>query len=104
MTDDAPLRLAFLGDPNSVHTRRWIAWFARAGHDVRLIDPFGTDIDPGLPDGVVVERYMAHRRRLPLISHLTARGDLRRILERLDTQVLHAHFVRRFGWQAEIGR
>ena len=102
MTDDAPLRLAFLGDPNSVHTRRWIAWFAKAEHDVRLIDPFGTDIDPGLPDGVVVERYAAHRRRLPLISHLTARADLRRILERLDTQVLHAHFVRRFGWQAAL--
>ncbi|HEX7195449.1 MAG TPA: glycosyltransferase family 4 protein [Candidatus Limnocylindria bacterium] len=102
MTDDAPLRLAFLGDPNSVHTRRWIAWFAQAGHDVRLIDPFATDIEPGLADGVVVERYRAHRRRLPLVSHLAARGDLRRILARADAQVLHAHFVRRFGWQAAL--
>jgi len=102
VSDDARLRLAFIADPNSLHTRRWIAWFARAGHDVRLIDPFDADIDPGLPDGVALERYAAHRSRIPLVSLFRSRGQLRRLLARLDTQVLHAQFVRRFGWQAAI--
>jgi glycosyltransferase involved in cell wall biosynthesis len=102
MSDDVRLRIAFLADPNSLHTRRWIAWFARAGHDVRLIDPFDAAIDPGLPEGVEVERYPAHRSRIPLVSLFRSRSELRRLLARLDTQVLHAHFVRRFGWQAAL--
>jgi glycosyltransferase involved in cell wall biosynthesis len=102
MSDDVRLRLAFLADPNSLHTRRWIAWFARAGHDVRLIDPFASTIDPGLPEGVAVERYVAHRSRIPLVSLIRSRGELRRLLAGLDTQVLHAQFVRRFGWQAAL--
>lgn len=97
-----PLRLAVLGDPNSLHTRRWLSWFAERGHAVHLIDPFGARIAPGLPPGVAVARYRAHRIRLPLVSLLLARRDLRRLLARLEVQVLHGHFVRRYGWQAAI--
>ncbi|MBA3741028.1 MAG: glycosyltransferase, partial [Chloroflexi bacterium] len=85
LSERRPLRLAFLADPNSVHTRRWIAWFAHAGHDVHLVDLFGTDLEPGLPDGVHMER---------------AAGDLARLLRTLEPDVVHAHYVRRWGWQA----
>lgn len=102
MSEDPSLRLAFLGDPNSIHTRRWIAWFAAAGHDVRLIDPFGVEVAPGLPDGVRMEAYGPLPRSLPLLGLLARRRALRRLLDRLGTQVLHAHFVRRYGWLAAL--
>lgn len=96
------MRLAFVADPNSIHTRRWVGWFASAGHDVRIIDPYGVEIGPGLPDGVVVERCVNEGRRLPLIRLIRQRRRWRRMLDRLGTQVLHAHFVSRFGWQAAL--
>ena len=31
------MRLLFVADGRSVHTQRWLSWFATAGHDVHLI-------------------------------------------------------------------
>jgi glycosyltransferase involved in cell wall biosynthesis len=98
----APMRLAFISDPNSVHTRRWLAWFAAAGHDVRLIDPFGATVAPGLPDGTRVERLPVPVRRVPVIGLWPRRRQLQRLLAQLDTQVLHGQFIRRYGWQAAL--
>lgn len=103
MPPDDRLRLAFLGDPNSIHTRRWLTWFAAAGHDVRLLEGFGATIAPGLDERIRVERYQAFGgRRTPLLSLLRGRGELRRLLDRVRPDVLHAHFVRRFGWQGTL--
>jgi glycosyltransferase involved in cell wall biosynthesis len=100
---DDRLRLAFLGDPNSVHTRRWLSYFAGRGHEVNLLEGFGAEIAPGLDPRIRVERYQAFgRRRALFLSSLHARRELRRLLDRLRPDVLHAHFVRRFGWQGSL--
>ena len=31
------LRLCYISNPNLIHTRRWVTWFARRGHDVCLL-------------------------------------------------------------------
>jgi glycosyltransferase involved in cell wall biosynthesis len=84
---DDPLRLAFLGDPNSIHTRRWVSWFAEEGHEVHLLEGFGGAIAPGLDERIRIERFRGRR-------------ELRRVLGRIRPDVLHGHFVRRYGWQA----
>jgi glycosyltransferase involved in cell wall biosynthesis len=98
-----PLRLAFLGDPNSVHTRRWLGYFAERGHDVHLLDGYETTIRPGLDDRIRVHRYSAHGRwRIRFLSSLQGRRSLRRTLKRLRPDVLHAHYLSRYGWQARL--
>jgi glycosyltransferase involved in cell wall biosynthesis len=100
---DERLRLAFIGDPNSIHTRRWMSYFAQRGHEVFLLDPFRAAVAPGLDGRIRVERYLAHgRSRMPLLSVLDSRRALRRLLRRLRPDVLHAHFVRRYGWQGAL--
>jgi glycosyltransferase involved in cell wall biosynthesis len=100
---DDRLRLAFLGDPNSVHTRRWLSWFAAHGHEVSLLEGFGAEIAPDIDARIRIERYQAFgRHRSPFISSLHARRELRRLIDRLRPDVLHAHFVRRFGWQGSL--
>ena len=44
-----PLRLAFLGDGNSVHLREWLGYFASRGHEVTLLVPEAREVDEGLP-------------------------------------------------------
>jgi glycosyltransferase involved in cell wall biosynthesis len=96
-----PMRLGYIADPNSIHTRRWIGWFAGAGHEVHLLDPFGATVTPGLPPRVEV-----HRLDLPagppVVGLWARRRALGRALERIGIQVLHAQFVRRYGWQAGL--
>jgi L-malate glycosyltransferase len=91
------LRLAFLADANSIHSRRWISWFARAGHEVTLVDPFSADISPGLEHAIRVVRDEEGAGRGPLGGLRRARW-LRGVVKRLGSPVLHAHFVRRYGW------
>ncbi|MGZ8475281.1 MAG: glycosyltransferase family 4 protein [Candidatus Limnocylindria bacterium] len=98
---ERPLRLGFIADPNSIHTRRWIGWFARAGHDVHLVDPFGVGVDSGLAPEIQV-----HRLDLPagppVVGLVRRRRDLRGVLHRIGIEVLHGQFVRRYGWQAAL--
>ena len=43
-----PLRLAYLADPNSVHTQRWIGFFAARGHEVHLLIGTSDDVTASL--------------------------------------------------------
>ena len=98
---DRPLRLAFIADPNSIHTRRWLGWFVRHGHEVHLVDPFDAAIDVGLDDGIEVHRVLMPSGP-PVAGLLRRRRALRRSIDHIGPDVLHAHFVRRFGWQAAL--
>src|SRR4029077_20756029 len=53
---DPPMRLAYLGDPNELHTRRWLAFFAERGHAVHLLVRHDTVLESPLPPGIVLER------------------------------------------------
>ena len=92
-----PMRLVFVAHPNSIHTRRWTAWFARAGHEVTILDPVGVTPDPGL-EGVAV-RHVGEDR---LPGWLGRRASMRRALAALRPDVVHAHYLARFGWSAAI--
>lgn len=98
-----PLRLAFLADANSVHTRRWLESFVQRGHEVHLLADEQDDVRPGLPSSATLHRYRRFRpRRLPAISSLQGRGPLRDLLRRIAPDVLHAHYLTRYGWQARL--
>ncbi len=97
---DRPMRLAHLGDPNSIHVRRWMAYFVERGHEVSLLEGFGADIEAGLDPRIRVVRYRAGRSRIPGLGAWRTRRSLRSALSSVNADLLHAHFVRRFGWQA----
>lgn len=98
---DSPLTLAFLGDPNSIHTRRWIGHFAAQGHNVVMLVRDGLTVDPGLPAAISIERYVPfnHRRFRPA-GVLDARRSLHRVLERIRPDVLDAQYLTVNGWHA----
>lgn len=97
------LTLAYLADPNSVHTRRWLEFFAGRGHAVHLLTGADEIVRPGLPDTVTVHRYARFgRRRVPLLSSLQGRRALRSLLRRIRPDVLHGHYLTRHGWQARL--
>lgn len=96
------LALGFIADPNSIHTRRWITWFASAGHAVHLVDPFSVTVEPGLPPEVAIHRLEPPSSTAPIVGLLGRRKRLRTVLEGIGLDVLHAQFVRRYGWQAAL--
>jgi glycosyltransferase involved in cell wall biosynthesis len=98
---DRPLRLAFFGDANSIHVRRWTGWFADRGHSVTLLVPAGFDIGPGLPGAISVEPFRAYYQgRFRPYGYIAERRSLRRVVARLRPDVVHAHFLTEYGWHA----
>ena len=98
-----PLRLAFLGDPSSVHLQRWLEAFVSRGHAVAMLEPMGDEERPapsaGLP-GVTRLPFRPLPARLGLGSVLSSRADLRRHVAAWRPDVLHAHYARRPAWHA----
>nr|MBA2265994.1 glycosyltransferase [Chloroflexota bacterium] len=97
------LSLAFIGNPGHILVRRWVTFFARRGHEVAVLEGFGNGTSAELGEGIRVIRYDARGTiRLPFASALHARRVVRRILRDLDPDVVHAHTVRPYGWQAGL--
>lgn len=88
------MRLCFIGPAESTHTQRWLQAFVARGHQVHLValpgeraDLEGVTLHP-LPDGPAKLRFA----RWTL--------GLRRILAQIRPDVLHAHYLTRYGWLA----
>ena len=99
----AGLRLAFLGDPNSVHTRRWITFFAGRGHSVHLLVPAQQEVRAGLDERIAIHRFETGGRDRPwALRALTARRSLRGLVDRVGPDVVHAHFAASHGGFARL--
>ena len=96
------LRLAFLGDVNSAHLRRWVTFFAERGHHVVLLVGTKQSILPGLPASITVERFrpFSARGRFPPASFVRARWSVRRAMARCRPDIVNAHFMNPHGWHA----
>jgi len=101
--EDRPLRLVFVANPTHVLVERWVNFFARRGHQVTVLDGFGFPDPRGLDDRVRLVRYDARGPiRLPLAPSLHARRTLRRLFSELRPDVVHAHALKRYGWQVGV--
>ncbi|MFI5259236.1 MAG: glycosyltransferase, partial [Candidatus Limnocylindrales bacterium] len=101
MPAEGPLRLAFLGDPNSIHIRRWVTFFSERGHRVTLLVDDDVEVGPGLAPAIAIERFAAVsvKGRFPPASLVRAYRSVRRVVKRVDPDVLNAHFLTVHGWQ-----
>lgn len=94
------LRLAYLGDPNSVHLRRWAGFFAERGHRVHLLVPRGLQVRPGLHPAIELTPFTALPAQLTPAGVWSSRRDLRRLVRAIGAQVIHAHYARHPAWHA----
>ena len=76
---------------------------AGRGHRVTLVVGPDAVVNPGLPPGIEIARYVPLvRRRVHFIGALIAKLSYRRLLKSLKTDVLHAHAAGGNDWAAWI--
>jgi len=97
------LSIAVLADPESVHVRRWVEWFASRGHRVTLLVPLGRYPGPKWPPGVVVLRYRSGAGFRPsqlgmVVSALSAR----RVIAGIAPDVLQVHYLTVNGFRGWV--
>jgi L-malate glycosyltransferase len=115
------LRIAVLGNFESVHTHSWVRWFVERGHDVHGISYYAPRSSPegvamhalagaaprrisGESGGSVRGVVRALRRRLPAGAERLAQAGryrsagLARVVRDIRPDVLHAHFLVEHGF------
>ena len=88
------MRLLYLANASSVHTRKWVNYFAEAGHEVHLV----TWHKPGAGFSLV-PAVRIHRVVCPpyyVMRHGTLL-EVRRITRTIKPDLVHAHYLSHFG-------
>lgn len=100
---EPPLRLAFLGDANSRHTRRWLEFFLNRGHEVHLLIPAHDAVTVALDPRLHVQRFTAWPRiRVRGAGSVATALALRSALRAIRPDLLHAHALTRYGVAARL--
>jgi L-malate glycosyltransferase len=119
-TTAAQIRLCIIGNPESIHVRRWAGHFAGRGFDVHIVSFYPPREQA--PDGVKVD-FLRPRRdaamgtgraraasarwpgaiRLVTALRLTRAGFLRTVAN-LRPDIVHAHYVSDYGFLAALTR
>lgn len=86
--------LCFIADGRSIHTQRWIEYFAQREHDVHLItyDPVGYRITG------VTEYVLSSRWNNIYLAFLPRDYAVKQILKKIKPDLIHAHFISKYGF------
>jgi glycosyltransferase involved in cell wall biosynthesis len=92
------LRLCFVADAASVHTLRWIRFFAERGHEIAVASARAPE------SGVHIKAYcrLSNAAPVPWTRILRNVLELRRFLRSFDPHLLHAHYINESGWLAAL--
>jgi glycosyltransferase involved in cell wall biosynthesis len=95
MTNPA-LKIALLADASHVNIQRWTEGLVNAGADVRILS-----LTPG--ETSIVQVYpLRALARLPKLAYFTAAVQVRRLLRRIQPDILVAYYVTGYGTLATL--
>ena len=89
------MKICYIANVGSIHTQRWVNYFADKGHEVHLISPrpFG---DNNIED-VKLHVFKKVRPQIRIVSGainlLLYAIQIRRLLKRARPDILHAHYI-----------
>ena len=89
------MRLCYLSNPNSIHTQRWVRYFAEQGNEVHLISTLET---PSYNLEGVQLYQLTSPIRVKKVRVLGLAYRLRELLSKIQPDILHAHQISTYGW------
>jgi len=88
------MRLLYLANAVSEHTRKWVSFFAEAGHDVHVVTWRMPAVESQWPAGLQLHRLVCPPHYVMRYGTLL---EVRRIASTFRPDLVHAHFLSHFG-------
>lgn len=88
------MKLCFIANPNSFHTRRWLTYFASRGHEVHLIG----EHRPQVSLAEVTVHDLTAIINVRKVRYLFWPVAVHRLMHSLQPEILHVHQVTSAGW------
>jgi L-malate glycosyltransferase len=85
------VRICYLANASSVHTQRWARYFSDRGDDVTVLS-FGGGVIDGVAVIPLYSRFVSSRFKI-----LSAIGKIRRLIKKINPDILHAHYATSYG-------
>lgn len=95
------MRICFVANPESIHTRRWVQAFVRFGHDVHLISTtahparhdWAPDEAPEMHEAAYPRRGLVRDTLRTLVRFRSDTDRLRNLIRAISPDVLHVHYL-----------
>lgn len=89
------MKICYIGDAYSIHTQRWIKYFADKGHEVFLISfrPFGNNKIENVQLFILKESHSSMWGISFLINLLFTSVQVRKLIKKINPDIIHAHFI-----------
>ncbi|MFW6130253.1 MAG: glycosyltransferase family 4 protein [Atribacterota bacterium] len=84
------MKICYIGDAASIHTKRWVEWFVNKGYDVHLI----TDRSGYIHDTTI---HRVKEGRSP-ISFAMEALSVKKLIKKIKPDIVHAHYVSSYGF------
>jgi glycosyltransferase involved in cell wall biosynthesis len=85
------MKILFLSDARSHHTRRWVDYFVDQGHQCFLVS-----LEKGIP--TKAEEFLINYKILPsFLKYPLSARRVKKILEKIKPDLINAHFVPNYG-------
>jgi glycosyltransferase involved in cell wall biosynthesis len=102
------MRICFLAWHGSIHTRRWVGWFAERGHEVHVVTCGGGSARDLDADGNPLPlRYQVHdlgEPRFGKLGYFLVMARARQVVRAIAPDVIHAHWLTSYGLLALAAR
>ncbi len=86
------MKILFLADARSIHIQRWIDFFSKRGHKVFLISLETAE------DMNCEKFFIPSKIKAGFLKYFLAVPQIKRIAEKVDPDLISAHFVPNYGW------
>jgi len=91
------MKICYLADASSIHTQRWVSYFAEKGDEVHLISYNHAHIA-----GVKV--YVLPNLKNRFLTFILRFFEVKRLIKKIKPDILHAHYIDGYGWHGALTR
>jgi glycosyltransferase involved in cell wall biosynthesis len=92
------MKLLFLSDARSFHTKRWVDYFVNRGYETYL---FSLEKNQGTK---AFEIFISPKTEYPLFKYLLALPQLKKIIKEIEPDLVNAHFIPNYGFLGALSK
>lgn len=90
MLEGKRLKICYIADANSVHTKRWLKYFVNRGHKIHLI-PLA-DYNKKI-SGVIYHNLKIKFKTIPKLQIIEKAIRSKKLIKRISPDIIHGHYV-----------
>lgn len=96
------MKICYLSDANSTHTKKWCAFFKNLGYEIEVISLNNGDIPGVKVHSLQLNIDNSNDRVLSKVNYMLYGRRVRKLINQIKPDILHAHYATSYGYLGRI--